>query len=79
MYENDFIRMLGLISKFITSPTGKQIITIHILPNISRNKGNQTICQIISSIFIERIYAKCFGETSPTPLSKESTLSISLD
>ena len=27
----------------MTSPPGKQIITIHILPNISRSKGNQTI------------------------------------
>ena len=27
----------------MTSQTGKQIITIHILPNISRSKGNQTI------------------------------------
>ena len=33
----------------MTSQTGQQIITIHILPNISRNKGNQTIkfCQLI--------------------------------
>ena len=27
----------------MTSQTGKQIITIHILPNISRSKDNQTI------------------------------------
>ena len=25
----------------MTSKTGKQIITIHILPNISRSKGNK--------------------------------------
>ena len=30
-------------SKFMTSQTGQQIITIHILPNISRSKGNQGI------------------------------------
>ena len=30
-------------SEFMTSQTGKQIITIHILPNISRSKGNQTM------------------------------------
>ena len=30
-----------LISKFMTSQTGKQIIAIHVLPNISRSKGNQ--------------------------------------
>ena len=37
------------VLKFMTSQTGQQIITIHILPNISRNKGNQTIkfCQLI--------------------------------
>ena len=27
----------------MTSQTGQQIIKIHILPNISRNKGNQTM------------------------------------
>ena len=36
------MRKLWLISKFITSQTGQQIITMHILPNISRIKGNQT-------------------------------------
>ena len=30
-------------SKFITSLTEKQIITIDILPNISRSKGNQAM------------------------------------
>ena len=34
------LRKLRLISKFITSKTGQQITTIHILPNISRNKDN---------------------------------------
>ena len=32
-----------LISKFMTSKTGQQIIAIHILHNISRSKGNQTM------------------------------------
>ena len=32
-----------LISKFLTSQTGQQIIEIHVLPNISRSKGNQTM------------------------------------
>ena len=27
----------------MTSPAGKQIITMHILPNISRSKGNQAM------------------------------------
>ena len=30
-------------SEFMTSQTGKQTIIIHILPNISRSKGNQTM------------------------------------
>ena len=30
-----------LISKFKTSQTGQQIITLHILPNISRSKDDQ--------------------------------------
>ena len=28
-------------SKFVTSQNGKQLVTIHIFPNISRPKGNQ--------------------------------------
>ena len=32
-----------LISKFITSETGKQIIIFQILSNISRNKDNQAV------------------------------------
>ena len=34
---------LTLISKFMTSQTGKQVFTIHILPSILRSEGNQTI------------------------------------
>ena len=37
------IKKLNLISEFMTSQTGKQIITIHILLNISRRKGNQSM------------------------------------
>ena len=35
------IRKVELISKFITSQTSKQMITIHILLKISITKGNQ--------------------------------------
>ena len=38
-----WIRKLRLISKFMTSQTGQQIITMHIIPNISRRKGNQAM------------------------------------
>ena len=43
MQGNHLIRKLMLIQKYMTSQTGKQIITIHILPNISRNKIYQTM------------------------------------
>ena len=43
IYKNGLIRKTRLISKFMTSQPGKQTITIHILPSISRNKDNQTM------------------------------------
>ena len=43
MSENGLMRKLGLTSKFNKSHTGKQIIIIHMLPNIPRSKGKQTI------------------------------------
>ena len=58
---------------------------MHILPNISRNKGNQTMKfgQLIEynmrNIFLEKSYTKCGGETSPRPFSEKLKLSISLD
>ena len=61
------------------------MIAIHILPTISRRKGNQAMKfgQLIEhdmrSIFVEKSYTKCAGETIPRPLSKKSKLSISLD
>ena len=41
--KNGLIRKIRLIFKFMTSQSGKQAITIHILPNISKIKGNQTM------------------------------------
>ena len=41
--KNVLIRKIKFISKFITSQPGYQRITIHILPNISWSKGNQTL------------------------------------
>ena len=43
MQENGLIGKARLISKFITSQTGKQTFTIYILSSISRRKGNQAI------------------------------------
>ena len=60
-------------------------IAIHILTNISRSKGNQTMKfdQLVEynmkSIFLKKSYVKCGGESVPSPFSKKSKLSISLD
>ena len=50
---------------------------MHMLPNISRNKNNQAMKfgQLIEhnmrSIFVEKSYAKCGGETIPDPFLKK--------
>ena len=67
------------------SQPGKQTVVIHILPNISISKGNQTMkCdQVIEynmrNIFLETSYATYGGETIPRPFLKSLKLSISLD
>ena len=56
---------------------------MHILPNISRSKGNQTIKfgQLIEynirNICFEKSYTKCGEETIPRALSKKSIEHIS--
>ena len=40
---NSLIRKIRLTSKFMTSLLGLQRIAIHIFPNISQSKGNQTM------------------------------------
>ena len=68
----------------MTSQNRKQVITIHILPNISRSKGNQTmkLGQLIEysmkNIFHKKSYPKRDGETRPRPFSKKLKLMISL-
>ena len=55
------------------------------LSNISRSKGNPTMKydQLIESnmrnTFLEKLFTKCGGETSPRPFSEKLKLSISLD
>ena len=67
------------------SQTGQEIITINILPNISRSKGNQIIKfgQLkeynMTSIFLENLYKLHDGETSSRPFYKKLKLTISLD
>ena len=69
----------------MTSQPGLQTIVIHILPNISRSKGNQTIKfgQLIEyhmrNIFLEKSYTKYCRETSSRPFPGKPKLNISLD
>ena len=68
-----------------TSMIGQQIITIQILPNISKSKDNQTMKfgQLLEydmrNIFPEKLYTKCGEEASPRPFYKKSKLMISLN
>ena len=61
--------------KFMTSYTGKQIIEINILPNISRSKGNlaikfgQLIDYNVRNIFLQISCRKLGRKTSSIPLS----------
>ena len=41
--KNCLITKIRLTSKFMTSQPREQTITIHILSNVSRSKGNQTM------------------------------------
>ena len=43
IYPNDLIKKIKFISNFMSPQPGKQTNAIHILPNISKCKGNQTI------------------------------------
>ena len=69
----------------MTSQSGKQTIAIHILPNMSRSKGNQTMKfgQLIEykmrNIFLEKSYTNRWVKTIPRPFSEKSELSKSLD
>ena len=62
----------------------EQAIVIHILPSVSRSKGNQTVKfgQLIEcnmrNIFLKKSYTKCGWETSARPFSEKLKLSISL-
>ena len=69
----------------MTSQPGQQPVVLHVLLNISRSKGNQTMkfgqfieCNI-KNISLEKSYTKCGGETSPRTFSEKLKLNISLD
>ena len=69
----------------MTSQTGQQIITIHILPNISKSKGNQkmkfsqTIECNMRNIFLEKSNTKFGVEGTLKPFYEKSTLRIFQD
>ena len=69
--KKDLIRKIRSVSEFITSQPGRPTIAIHILPNISRSKDNQTMKfdQLVEynmgNIFLEKFYIKYGGETIP--------------
>ena len=69
MYINHLSKKISLILKFMTSQPKKKAIAIHILPNISRSTGNQTMVfgQLaeykMRNIFLEKPFTKCGGET----------------
>ena len=83
MQKNSLIRKIRLISKIFNVTL--ETIAIHILTNISRSKGNQTIkfgqliVYKIRSILLEKSSIKPSGETFLRPFPKKSKLSISLD
>ena len=61
--ENGWIRKLRLVSRFMTSHTWQQIITIHILPTISGRKSNQAMkCGMLKKrsqkVFFSKIIQK---------------------
>ena len=70
----------------MVSRTGQQIITIHILPNISRSKGNQAMKfgQLIEYnmrifFFLKHHTQNVVEKLVPNPFYKKSKLTISLD
>ena len=64
MRINGLLKMLTLVSKFMTSQPRQQIITIHILVNIPRSEENQAMRhgQLIEdntrNLFLEKLYRK---------------------
>ena len=70
------IRKLNVISNFITSHIGEQVIIIHILPIISRSKDSQAIkfghlivliAYTVRNIFLQKSCRKCDRDTSARP------------
>ena len=73
--ENSSIRKIRLISKFLVSQNGKQIIAMHMLPNVSKMA---TECMLLLKMLFLKKHT-CGREASPRPFYKRSKLSIFLD
>ena len=58
--KNGVIRKINLTSKFLTSQPGQQTVTIHVLSNISRSKGNH-IMKLGQLIEYNKRYFKNFN------------------
>ena len=69
----------------MTSQPGQETSVIHILSNISRRKGDQTVKighlrdYDMRNIFLEKLYTKYSRETSCRPFSEKLKLIIYLD
>ena len=79
------IRKISLISKFIPSQPSQQTIALHMLPNIPRGKGNQTVKfgQLINyktrNIFLFKVIQKMWWRNYFHAFFQKTHLSISLD
>ena len=77
MQKNSLTGKIRFILKFKTSQHGKKTIATHILHNIAKTKGNQTmrfgqlIEYNIRNIFLEKSHPNCGGGTIARPFSKK--------
>ena len=73
------ITKIRLIIKFMTLKPEKQTIVIHILPNISRSKGNQPmkfgqlIDHNIRNIFVTKSYTNVMERLFTDPFLKDQS------
>ena len=69
--DKRFDQKVKVVSKFMTWKPGKQTVVIHILPDISKSKANETtkfgqlITYNMRHIFLAKSYTRYGGETIP--------------
>ena len=82
--KNSLTRKIKLTANLMMSQPGQQTIAIHILTNISRSKGNQTVKlgQLIEynkrNIFLQKLCKKWGREISPLFVFKKSFQYVSI-